>query len=341
MTGEELNDVVAAAVRGAARYAGVVVAAFTDTDTVVQGWGTTGHGNSPPGDKTVFQIGSITKVFTALALADAVVRGELSLDTPLAAYLPGTEQPCRAADISLGHLATHTSGLPRLPRGLRRKALRNRLDPYREFGTADLLAALAVSRLRSAPGTKVRYSNFGAGLLGEALSRQAGLPYDRLIAERITGPLGMSETVVRLQPDQLDRRAVGHNARLQPVPDWDLGGMPGAGALYSTARDLVVFARAHLHPETTPLADALHLIQQPRAKVNRWVSVGLGWHEVHVRGTKHTALWHNGGTGGFSSHLSTLPQADAGVVVLANTARSVDPIGFRVLQSLAKAMPRT
>jgi D-alanyl-D-alanine-carboxypeptidase/D-alanyl-D-alanine-endopeptidase len=106
--------------------------------------------------------------------------------------------------------------------------LRNRLDPYQEFGTEDLPAALAVSKLRTAPGRKVRYSNFGACLLREALSRNAGLPYDRLIAERITGPLGMSETVVRLRPDQLERRAVGHNGRRQHVPDWDPGGMPGA-----------------------------------------------------------------------------------------------------------------
>lgn len=339
MTTEELNDLVAAAAKGTARHVGVVVAAFTGAHTAVQSWGSTGQGNSPPSAGTVFQIGSITKVFTSLALADAVVRGELSLDTPLGAYLPDTAQDGRAAEISLGHLATHTSGLPRLPGGLRRKALRNRLDPYRQFGTEDLLTALAVSKLRSAPGRKVRYSNFGAGLLGEALSRHAGLPYDRLIAERITGPLGMSETVVRLQADQLERRAVGHNGRRQPVPDWDLGGMPGAGALYSTAGDLLIFARAHLHPETTPLEDALRLVQQPRAKANRWVSVALGWHTVQIRGTRHTALWHNGGTGGFSSHLSLLPLADAGVVVLANTARSVDPIGLRVLQQLAKAMP--
>ena len=149
----------------------------------------------------------------------------------------------------------------------------------------------------------------------------------------------MSDTVVRPRPDQLERRAAGRDRRNQPVPDWNLGGMPGAGALYSTAHDLLIFARAHLHPEATRLADALRLVQEPRAKANRWVSVGLGWHKIQVRGTRNTALWHNGGTGGFSSHLSMLPHADAGVVVLANTARPVDQIGFRVLQRLAKATP--
>jgi CubicO group peptidase (beta-lactamase class C family) len=314
-----------------------VVAAFAGADTVVQGRGTTGHGSAPPGADTVFQIGSVTKVFTALALADAVVRAELSLHTPLSAYLPEAGRPGRTADISLVHLATHTSGLPRLPGGLRQKARHNRLDPYRGLGTEDLLAALATARPRPAPGTKVRYSNFGAGLLGEALSRHAGLSYDRLVAARITGPLGLSDTVVRLRPHHLERRAGGHDGRRRPVPDWDLGALPGAGALYSTARDLLIFARAHLHPETTPLAAALRLVQEPRVKANRWIGLGLGWHTVPVRGTAHTALWHNGGTGGFSSYLAILPKADAGVVVLANTARPVDPIGFKVLQSLAKA----
>jgi CubicO group peptidase (beta-lactamase class C family) len=125
----------------------------------------------PVTDASVFQIGSVTKVVTALLLADAVARGELTLDTPLAHCLPGARVP---SPITLEQLATHTAGLPRLPPGLLRQALRHRADPYRDVTAGYLVGALAATRPRSAPGARVRYSNFGAALLAEALSRRAG-----------------------------------------------------------------------------------------------------------------------------------------------------------------------
>ena len=147
----------------------------------------------PVGADTIFPIGSITKVFTTLVLADAASNGVVSLDTPLAAILPETP-PVGPYPITLRHLASHTSGLPRLPKGLRHQALRNRADPYRNFSTADLLAALEAARPHPVPGRRVRYSNFGMALLGEALSRQSGIPYHRLVLERVAGPLGLMVT---------------------------------------------------------------------------------------------------------------------------------------------------
>lgn len=332
----ELDALVKDAAAGGGRgHVGLVVAAFRGDVVAVAGAGVTSDGGTPPGLDTVFQIGSITKVFTSLALADAVARGALSLDTPLASLLP-VSPGSRTEAIQLVHLATHTSGLPRLPRGLRRQALRHRHDPYRDFRTDDLLAALSVARPRRRPGTAVRYSNFGAALLGEALSRHAGMGYEDLVARRITDPLGLQDTVVRVRPDQLDRCAAGHSRHRRPVPDWDMGSMAGAGGLYSTASDLVTFLRAHLDPPPS-LAEAFRLLQQPRARVNRWVRAAMGWRLIAHRGGPHAALWHNGGTGGFAGHVSLLPQARAGVVVLTNTARPVDTIGLGLLHKLAPA----
>lgn len=293
------------------------------------------RGGLPAGD-TLFQIGSVTKVFTALALAESVARHELTLDTPLGSFLAEAPASPRGMQIALGHLASHTSGLPRLPKGFRGQAVRHRLDPYRNFSTGDLVAALAAARPRSEPGTKVRYSNFGAALLGEALCRRTGLSFEQLIAERVTGPLHLSDSVVHPDPDQRERQAVGHSRRRRPVPDWDLGAMPGAGALYSTVHDLLALLRAHLEPQTTAIPEALRLVQQPRATLNRWLRVGLGWHLSPLRGTEHAVLWHNGGTGGFFSYVALLPAARAGVVVLSNTARPVDGVGLRVLQQLVR-----
>jgi serine-type D-Ala-D-Ala carboxypeptidase/endopeptidase len=329
-TADAFTEAVHAATRPAGRRGvGLAVGAFAGSRTVVH---TTG---AVSGD-SVFQIGSVTKVFTALALADAVARGELTLDTPLAAVLPGTPTSRAGAAITLGHLATHTSGLPRLPPGLLRQALRSRDDPYRDVTAEYLLGALAASRLRSEPGTRIRYSNFGAALLGHALSRHAGRPYGQLVAQRLTGPLAMPDTAVDLRPGQAGRKAVGHSRRGKAVPDWHMGAMPGAGALYSTVPDLLRLLRAHLRPDDTALPDAVRLVQQPQVRKNRWLQVGLGWFLSPVRSTGCTALWHNGGTGGFTSYVALAPAAGAGVVVLADTARSVDRLGVRLLSTLVE-----
>jgi CubicO group peptidase (beta-lactamase class C family) len=145
----------------------------------------------------------------------------------------------------------------------------------------------------------------------------------------------MPDTAVDLSHDQAARKAAGHSRRGRDVPDWHLGAMPGAGALYSTVPDLLTLLRAHLRPAVTPLPDALRLVQQPQFRRNRWLQVGLGWFLSPVRSTGHTALWHNGGTGGFASYVALLPAAQAGVVVLADTARPVDRLGARLLSSLA------
>ena len=248
--------------------------------------------------------------------------------------LPGTPVP---GPITLEHLATHTSGLPRLPPGLLRCALRHRADPYRDVTTEDLLDALAATRPWSAPGARVRYSNFGAALLGEALSRRTGRSYAQLVAERITGPLGMPDTVVQPRPDQKERRAVGHSRWGRAVPDWHLGAMPGAGALYSTVPDLLALLRAHLQPDGTALPEALRLVQQPRVRSNRWLHVGLGWLLSPVRSSDQTALWHNGRTGGFSGYVAVVPAAGAGVVVLADRAGPVERAGVPLLSAVVKA----
>ena len=239
--------------------------------------------------------------------------------------------------VTLEHLATHTSGLSRLPTGLLRQALRHRKDPYRHFTRADLLDAVARARPRRAPGAKVRYSNFGAALIGEVLSTRTGMPYGELVAQRVTAPLGLTETVMDPGdggPAGAEHRAVGHDRRRRPAPDWDLGAMPGAGALWSTVHDQLRWCRAHLDPGHTPLADALRLVQEPRVHANRWLRLGLGWHVVPLGRTGDDVYWHNGGTGGFFSFVAFVPAQALAVVVLTNTARSVDRIGMDLLQEV-------
>jgi serine-type D-Ala-D-Ala carboxypeptidase/endopeptidase len=320
----------------ARKHVGIVAGALTSTgQSLFYATGHTRTDGAEPTEQTMFQVGSVTKVFTALALADAVVKQEVSLDTPLSCYLPEARSSRMGLQITLGQLASHASGLPRLPPGfLRRHALRNPLDPYRGFSTEELLAGLAKTRFLHEPGTKYHYSNFGTALLGEALCRHDESTYEQVIARRVSGPLGLSSTTTEPDTNQLSRLAVGHSRHRVPVPCWAMDAMAGAGALYSTARDLLVFLGAHLEPDATPMAEALRLVQESRVRAGR-MQVGLGWHRAIHQWPK-VVLWHNGGTGGYRCYIAFVQEGGLGVVVLTNTARSVDRVGIRLLERLSQ-----
>jgi CubicO group peptidase (beta-lactamase class C family) len=312
-----------------------VVGVRADHDVVVRAAGREGPGATPPTERTLFEIGSVTKVFTATVLADEVVRGNLALDQPVRDLLPaGTVVPRRDdAEITLEHLATHRSGLPRNPvRGLAPgvAALTGR-DPFEPVTPEALLDVLGQTSLRRTPGIGAkRYSNFGFALLGLALVHSTGSEsYAAMVEERVCRPLGLADTVVHPDADQLGRTAEGHRWRGRPVSRWALTGLAGAGALLSTAADMLEFLAAQLDPETTPLAEPIRLTQQPRVRGRS--GIGLGW--MWAPGPS-PLLWHNGGTGGFRSFVGFLPQPRRGVVVLSNHARFVDLLALRLLGAL-------
>lgn len=325
-------------VRHGRRHVGLVVGVVTTGgDRAVAAAGRVrAPDGAPPAADTLFEIGSVTKVFTALLLAEAVVRGELSLDTPVGDLLPEIAVPSRGGvAITLEHLATHTSGLPRNPVPLRvALALQWRArdgDPWAAVDRAVLLQAVAGARLRRTPGTgRLAYSNVGAGLLGHALVAAAGSSgYGALVRERVTGPLGMADTVLLPGPGLAAREADGHRSRRRPTGHWEVAGLPGAGALRSTAADLLVFLHAQLDPGGTPLGPAIALAQQAR-RPGRRLGIGLGWLRVPVR-DGGVLLWHNGGTGGFRSFAGFVPAEGVAAVVLANDQRSVDRAGLDLL----------
>src|SRR5690606_23777699 len=195
---------------------------------------------------TLFEIGSISKVFTALILADMVAKGELALDTPAETLLPpGHRMPEGARKITLADLALHVSGLPRLPGNL---AMADPADPYARYDEAQLLAFLDDHALSREPGAVWEYSNLGAGLLGYLLGRAAGTDYATLLRERITGPLGMSDTMIELPATAEARLAPSLDPYLRPAKPWHLAVLAGAGGIRSSANDMLKFARAALDP---------------------------------------------------------------------------------------------
>lgn len=171
------------------------------------------------GVETILEVGSVTKVFTSVLLAEMAERGELVLEEPLENFLPpSVEVPSRAGrKITLIDLATHTSGWPRRPANL---PMDDSPDPYGDYSLAQLHAAVSSTALTHDIGDHFEYSNFGFSLLGQALARRANSDLDALLAERVTGPLMMHHTSMRPMADFESSTALGHNMQLEEVPAW-------------------------------------------------------------------------------------------------------------------------
>jgi D-alanyl-D-alanine-carboxypeptidase/D-alanyl-D-alanine-endopeptidase len=334
----DLIDDLAARTMRAGRRAGLVVGYLAGGERWVAGYGRSGSGaNDRPGGGTIFEIGSITKVFTGLLLADLAEHGIVGVDDPLARHLPAAAAVPTSGgrEITLADLASHTSGLRRDPKGMLGRWLRDRHNPYAALSAEDVDEGLARTRPPRRPGERARYSNLGAGLLGQALARAAGRPYEQLVRERICLPLGMRDTFVTPSDEQAARLAVGHTRGGRPVDRFELPALAGAGALRSTTPDMLRFLEANLDPAATPLAAPLERIQRPRHRLGRGMDVGFGWLIVRPRGPARAMLWHNGGTNGFRGFVGVIRDAGVAVVVLSNTARSVDRLGLRVVRALA------
>jgi D-alanyl-D-alanine-carboxypeptidase/D-alanyl-D-alanine-endopeptidase len=304
---------------------GIVVGVLQDGHRHFYAYGTAGPGRAPLDEHTIFEIGSISKTFSGVLLADAVVRGEARIDEPVAALLPsGMVVPSRhGREITLEELATHTSGLPRLPDNMTPASPQ---DPYADYDARHLYAFLSVYKLPRDPGQSVEYSNLGGGLLGYALTLRARAPdWGTLVAQRIAAPLGMHETYVSVPADARARLSIGNDAALDSVPAWHFDVLAGAGALRSTASDMLTWLEAQLDTVNGPLARAVAMARIPRTPENASARIALGW--IVGGSTTHPIWWHNGGTGGFRSFAAFDPQRHAAIIVLSNSSQTVDDIG--------------
>jgi CubicO group peptidase (beta-lactamase class C family) len=300
-------------------------------------------GGATPNGETLFEIGSISKAFTGILLADAVVRGEVTLNEPVAKLLGSQVRVPKfeGRPIRLEDLATHTSGLPRLPANLR---FINPLNPYAHYQREQLEAFLAEYQLARRPGKEYDYSNFGMGLLGYALAERAGKTYQQLLVERICRPLRLPDTRVNLSKNQQARLATGISPLGLPTMNWDFPTLAGAGGIRSTLDVMLVFLQANMHPGKTPLAKAIRLSHKPRFVVHaptekspRKVEIGLGWH-INTTPEGMRIVWHNGMTGGYASYVGFVPEKKIGIVVLGNTATGkLDDFAVRSLKRLAEA----
>ncbi len=315
---------------------GIVVGVVDGDGRRVVAHGALAHGDSRPLDgDTVFEIGSITKVFTGLVLADMVERGEVGLDDPVVRYLPaGITMPERGGrQITLIDVATHTSGLPRWPDDIAPgdRSPKDWSNPYADYTVEQLHAFLNTHRLRRDIGAGHAYSNLGMGLLGRALAHRAGLDFETLVRQRITGPLRMADTTIALSPDQQARFAFGHDQGWRPVAAWEMPTFAGAGALHSTANDLLTFLAAELGFADTALEAAMTAQTRSRRSSGADYIQALGWRiDPDPAGE---IVWHGGATGGFRCFALFDAARRAGVVMLTNSASERnDDIPFHLLR---------
>ncbi len=306
----------------------IVVGLYENGKPRVFGYGQVSELNAKaPDGKTVFEIGSVTKVFTGLLLAEMTERKMVALDDPVRKYLPEGKVPAPKEgeqEIRLVDLSSQTSGLPRMPNNFRPKDPTN---PYADYDAEKLYEFLRQQTLVRKPDAAYLYSNLGVGLLGQALALRAGKSYEEAVREMICGPLGLQDTRVKLTGEMRARLASGHNGDGDPVPNWDLDALAGAGALRSTTDDLLKFIAAQINP-TGELAPAINLSHEVRAKTGTPPgSIALNWHIL----PDGKWYWHNGGTGGYSSHIGFNTEAKAGFVLLVSSAPGVmDQIAARL-----------
>ncbi|WP_139191006.1 serine hydrolase domain-containing protein [Actinokineospora iranica] len=319
MTGTPLADLVGpkiGALVAQGHTPGVAVAAVRGADRVVVCRGIADRATGAAiGPDTSFELGSLTKTCTTLLLANMATRGEVGYHDPIAEHLPLTARPREqaAGRITLLDLATHTSGLPKLPGNFYRRALPHWLtDPYAHYHLDDLFEATARLRPRRPPGTGVRYSTFGVGLLGQLLAAAAGRDYRGLVTERVLDPLGLSGST--LEPTTATATA---HRRGKARPHWHFDALAPAGAWCATPNDLLRYLTANIEPTGSPLADAITAAQLPRHR-NGTVENCLGWSRRAMRG--HILLWHTGATSGSLCFVGFSPTAGAGVALLANAA---------------------
>lgn len=296
-------------------------------------FGTKTAGGQPVDEHTIYEIGSISKTFTGILLAQAVLDGQIKTDDPAQKHLPTTlTLPTRnGQQITLGHLSDHTSALARMPSNLNPKDPAN---PYADYSVDQMYAFLRDYTLPRDIGSQYEYSNLAQGLLGHILALKAGTSYEALMLNKIATPLGMKETKITFDDKMKQNLAMGYSQGAQ-VSNWDIPTLAGAGAIRSSVHDMLIYLAANMGLKKTKSYPAMQLSHQPRHdKAGGGTQVGLGWHIS--KGAEGDVIWHNGGTGGYRTFAGFVQEMGKGVVVLTNSDKGADDLGFHLLNSKAK-----
>lgn len=310
----------------------MAIALIDSTGIYYFNFGTTTYGGENVDENSIYEIGSISKVFTGILLAQQIVDGDLKIDDEINNLLPDSiKVPVIGnEEITLGTLADHTSGLPRMPTNF---SPANPNNPFADYTMQQMYEFISNYQPSRAVGSEYEYSNLAQGLLGHLLAENKNLSYEQLMIGTIADPLEMKETRVNFNERMKKNLAFGHSDG-KVVENWDIPTLPGAGAIRSSTFDMAKFISANLGYIDSPLAEAMNLSHKIRHdKAGKW-SVALGWHIG--KGDNGDIYWHNGGTGGYRAFAGFVKETGKGVVVLTNSSQSCDDIGFKLLNDNSK-----
>jgi CubicO group peptidase (beta-lactamase class C family) len=294
-------------------------------------YGETTSGNHQlPETNSIYEIGSITKTFTAILLAYYANEGKLKLTDPIIKYLPDSVAANKELQrITLEMLGNHTSGLSRLSDNFEFHSS-DPYDPYKDYTQKHLYEYLKTCRLNSSPGESYAYSNFGIGLLGSILEQVSGKTFEEMVKEVICAPLGMQNTGQHLTIGQRQRFVTVYNEDGKATSPWTFQVLAACGALRSTVEDMLLYVKANMTPSQTELSKAIDLTHQ--ITYNKDIKLGLGWHVIVVDGVQY--YFHDGATYGCSSFMAFNMERKLGVVVLSNSAISTNDLGVNLIKKL-------
>ena len=307
--------------------AAMVIGLVDSNGTQFYGYGKTSNATNATvvNENTIFDIGSITKTFTTTILADMVNEGILKLEDPIENYLPSTVKvpSYNGHKITPEDLATHTSGLPDYPSNFEA----SNITSYQNYTREQLYQGLSNTTLKTVPGTHFEYSDMGIAILGDILASKTGMPYEKLVENRILNVLGMNSTMINLSNPLVSQLALGHVNGIEiPITSVNLVFPPAfapAGSLRSSAADMVKYLSANMGLIKTKLYDAMENTHKIRLYTNMTgvppydVYIGLGWIITTNFGSQ--IIWHNGEIVGYNSIAAFNPNTQRGIVILCNT----------------------
>lgn len=305
----------------------MAIALIDSSGTYYFNFGKTEKNGKEVDENTIYEIGSISKVFTGILLAQQILDGDLKIDDKINDLLPDSiEVPVIGPEeITVGNLADHTSGLPRMPNNF---TPANPNNPYADYTVNQMYEFISNYQPSREVGSEYEYSNIAQGLLGHLLAKNKDKPYEKLMIETIAAPLGMNDTRIQCSERMKENLAIGHSGG-KAVENWDIPTLAGAGAIRSSTLDMAKFISANLGYVNTPVADAMKLSHKVRHDKAGEMSVAMAWHIKN--GENGDILWHSGGTGGYRTFAGFVKETGKGIVILTNSFYSSDDIGFYLL----------
>ena len=308
---------------------GLSIAVYRDKKISYYNYGNVKRGaNVLPNNKTIYEIGSVSKTFTGILFAQAINDKKLGMNDPLKKHL-GEEYAhlsYKGKDIELVHLVNHSGRVHRVPFNLAAQANFDQQNPYKNYKKEMVLEYMKKMKPDTFPGVKSEYSNLGMALLGIIEEKVYNKSYEELITEYICTPLGMTST--KITGIDTTRFAKGYDSNGAQTQYWDLGALSGAGGIRSTSEDMMKYVIANLEEKNAAIKLS-HYTTFNDAKNH----IGMAWHLTQTK-KGNELIWHNGRTAGFSSFCGFIKSKDVAVVVLGNSGNPVDQIAIGILKLL-------